>query len=108
MPWDLKGIESLLRTRLGWQSPRNTEGPYMRFDCHVLNLIDYSFLKTAGISEHGLLTNFMVQDGIVDKEAAREDFEFFSDASRYVTEANEVLEQLGIEKLEKPPAIENV
>ncbi len=108
VPWDLKAIEALLRTKLGWQSPRNTEGPYMRFDCHVLNLVDYSFLKTAGISEHGLLTNFMVQNGIVDKEAAREDFKFFSDASRYVTEANEVLEQLGIERLEKPPAIEKV
>ena len=99
VPWDIKAIEELLRRELGWQSPRDGAVPYMRFDCHVLNLIDYTFLKTAGVSEHGILTNYLVQDGVVSKEAARQTFDHFSDARPYIEGANQVLAELGIEPL---------
>ena len=99
VPWDIKAIEELLRRELGWQSPRDGAVPYMRFDCHVLNLIDYTFLKTAGVSEHGILTNYLVQDGVVSKEAAQPTFDHFSDAGPYIEGANQVLAELGIEPL---------
>jgi len=39
VPWDIRAIENQLREALNWHSPRESEVPYMRFDCHVLNLI---------------------------------------------------------------------
>ncbi len=102
VPWDIKAIETLLRSELGWQSPRDGEVPYMRFDCHVINLVDYTFLRTAGVSEHGILTNYLVQNGVVSKEAAKETFDHFSDVGPLVDAANEVLAELGVEPLRCP------
>jgi hypothetical protein len=98
--WDIKAIELLLRKELGWRSPRDGGIPYMRFDCHVLSLIDYSFLKTIGISEHGILTNYLVQNGVFSKQDAQETFDYFGKAAPYIETANEVLSELGIMPIE--------
>lgn len=100
IPWDLPAIEQVIRDKLEWASPRDTVVPYMRFDCLVLNLIDYSFRKTAGVSEHGILCNYAIQNGIVTKEEAADDLAYFNDEKRLLREANKVLAELGIEPLD--------
>jgi hypothetical protein len=102
IPWDLRQIERVLRRELDWASPRKTSMPYMRFDCHVMNLIDYSFAKTTGVSEHGILLNYSVQDGTITRDEGASDFAYYNDGDRMVAEANKVLEHMGIEQLPPP------
>lgn len=80
--WNWPKIESILRQELGWQTPRNTKVPYFRFDCHYSAMIDKSFKKITGLSEHALLINWFIQAGFADKKALADDFTYMNDDQR--------------------------
>jgi hypothetical protein len=92
--WDFRYIEKTLREELKWDTPRRTKVPYFRFDCHFSSLIDESFKKATGTTEHALLTNWFVQAGYISKEEVAEDFQYMNDDERVQKEKKLALEKL--------------
>lgn len=80
--WDWKKIENTLRDELGWQTPRETKVPYFRFDCHYSAMIDRSFKKLTGLTEHAMLLNWFAQAGLVSKSDLQEDIKYMNDDTR--------------------------
>ncbi len=94
--WDYKNVENTLRDELGWDTPRKTKVPYFRFDCHYSAMIDKSFKKITGTSEHALLTNWFVQSGLICKDDIAEDFHYMNDDERIKKEMKLVCEKFGL------------
>ena len=96
MPWDWPKIEKTLREELNWDTPRQTKVPYFRFDCHFSSLIDRSFKKVTGITEHGLLCNWFAQAGFVTKDEIADDFNYMNDDNRVDNENQVVFKKLNL------------
>ncbi|MFC1738289.1 hypothetical protein ACFL1G_04465 [Planctomycetota bacterium] len=94
--WNWPKIENILREELHWDTPRRTRVPYFRFDCHFSALIDKSFKRVTGLSEHALLCNWFAQSGFVSKEEIRSDFNYMNDDTRIDKEIRIVMEKLDI------------
>jgi hypothetical protein len=97
--WDWKVVETILREELGWDTPRHTKVPYFRFDCHYSAVIDKSFKRAAGFSEHALLCNWFVQAGIVSKEVIQDDFAYMNDEARIDKEILKVLDEFDLKDM---------
>ena len=80
--WDWKKIEHTLRDELGWQTPRHTKVPYLRFDCHYSSMIDRSFKNLTGLTEHAMLLNWFAQAGLVSKSDIEDDIQYMNDERR--------------------------
>ncbi|UCD30376.1 MAG: hypothetical protein JSV03_07880, partial [Planctomycetota bacterium] len=65
--------------------------------CHFSSMIDKSFKRITGASEHALLFNWFIQAGIVSKEELEEDFNYMNDDGRIDKEI-----KIALEKLELP------
>lgn len=96
--WDWPKIEKLLREELHWDTPRRTKVPYFRFDCHYSAMIDKSFKKVTGISEHGLLVNWFIQAGFASKKELEEDFNYMNDDNRIKKEIEKVFDEFQLPK----------
>ena len=88
--------EKALREELKWDTPRQTKVPYFRFDCHFSSLIDRSFKKVTGITEHGLLCNWFAQAGFVTKDEIADDFTYMNDDNRVDNENQVVFKKLNL------------
>jgi hypothetical protein len=80
--WDWKKIEHTLRSELGWETPRHTKVPYLRFDCHYSAMIDRSFKKLTGLTEHAMLLNWFAQAGLASKSELQDDIAYMNDDKR--------------------------
>ena len=80
--WDWKKIEHILRSELDWRTPRLTKAPYLRFDCHYSAMIDRSFKKLTGLTEHAMLMNWFAQAGLVSKSDIHDDINYMNDERR--------------------------
>jgi len=99
LPWDFLRVEQMLREELGWDTPRRTQVPYFRFDCHYSAFIDKSFKRVTGFSEHALLCNWFAQAGIVSRETIKEDFEYMNNEDRINKEIERVKEEFEMKDL---------
>jgi len=97
--WDWKKIEGILRSELGWQTPRYTKVPYLRFDCHYAAMIDQSFKKLTGLTEHAMLLNWFAQAGFVNKSEIEEDIKYMNDENRVEKEIGIVMKEFGLEDI---------
>lgn len=100
--WDWKKIEHTLRDELGWQTPRNTKVPYLRFDCHYSAMIDRSFKKLTGLTEHAMLLNWFAQAGLVNKSDIQDDIRYMNDDTRIEKEIGIVRKEFNRLPLIKP------
>lgn len=101
--WNWLKIEKILREELGWETPRKTKVPYFRFDCHYSAMIDKSFKKVTGISEHGLLFNWFIQAGFATRQELEDDFKYMNDDNRINKEIDVIRERFNLpkDKIEK-------
>ncbi len=96
--WNWPKIEKILRDELGWQTPRTTKVPYFRFDCHYSAMIDKSFKKVTGLSEHALLLNWFIQAGFLDKNELADDIEYMNDDQRINKEISIIWDEFDLPK----------
>lgn len=96
--WNWPKIENTLREELHWDTPRRTKVPYFRFDCHYSAMIDKSFKKVTGVSEHGLLINWFAQAGFASKEELEADFNYMNSDERINKEIGRVFDTFGLPK----------
>ena len=96
--WNWPKVEKILREELHWDTPRRTKVPYFRFDCHYSAMIDKSFKKVTGISEHGLLVNWFAQAGFASKQELKEDFDYMNSDDRIKKEIERVFEAFDMPK----------
>jgi hypothetical protein len=94
--WDWTVIEPILREKLRWETPRKMPVPYFRFDCHYSAMIDRSFKRVTGMTEHALLLNWFVQNGFATKEQLQKDFDYMNNDERINKEIGIVCQELDL------------
>lgn len=102
MAWDYDAVEKTLRDELNWNTPRKTKAPYFRFDCYVTSLMDASFKKFMGITEHALLCNWFAQTGLIPKEELEQDIKYYNSNEQIEKGAQKVFDELQIPQEHRP------
>jgi len=67
--WDEKKIEDTLKTKLGWEKPKNVKSSW-RFDCLIHYFKDYVYLKLVGFTERDELLSNMIREGLISRKEA--------------------------------------
>lgn len=97
--WDWRKIEDILRNELGWRTPRDTKVPYFRFDCHYSAMIDRSFQKLVGLTEHAMLLNWFAQADLIDKSELEADINYMNDKNRVQKDIDIVMKRFGLKDI---------
>lgn len=67
--WKEHEVLSRIRKELDWTSPEDYPSTW-RFDCELVRMKDFVYLKTAGVSEKDDFYSKMVRDGLIAREEA--------------------------------------
>jgi hypothetical protein len=94
--WDVDHMVETLEAEAGWKAPRHPQLP-MRFDCILDDsLMSQTYLSAVGMTDHGIMCNNLIYDGVRSKSQLQESYEFHNDREVTAKKVRQVMTDLGV------------
>lgn len=97
VPWNPYKAMSIVKDAVGWKAPKDKDA---RFDCKVHCLVNYHWVREAGISQDGFVQAYHLRSGLINREKAVADEAHVQ--NKVEEECRSLIKELGLDDSQIP------